>query len=114
MEVNDYDFGRIDVEGQTYTSDVIIYPDRVRDSWWRKEGHRLHIEDLDEVVEARPDVLVVGTGYYGNMVVPGETKDYLESNGIEIKACRTGDAVKEFNRLQRKYARIVAALHLTC
>ena len=32
----------------------------------------------------------------------------------EVRAARTGDAVEEFNQLQSKYARVAAALYLTC
>jgi hypothetical protein len=59
-------------------------------------------------------VLVVGTGYYGRMQVPGEMLDALRSEGIDVRVEQTNSAVAEFNRLQRESARIVAALHLTC
>lgn len=114
MRIEQYEFGRIDIAGKTYTSDVIIAPDEVRDGWWRKEGHSLHIDDLAEIVAAQPQVLVVGTGYYGRLHVPAKTREYLEARGIEVREARTGDAVQEFNRLQQDCARIVAALHLTC
>jgi len=29
MKIDSYSFGRIVIDGQVYTSDVIIYPDRV-------------------------------------------------------------------------------------
>ena len=61
-----------------------------------------------------PDMLVIGTGYYGWMLVPEETLKALRSKGIEVRISRTAEAVGEFNRLQQKYACIVAALHLTC
>ena len=59
--IDSYGFGEIVVDGQRYTSDVIIYPDRVDSSWWRKEGHRLSIEDLEDIVKAKPETLIVGT-----------------------------------------------------
>ena len=114
MQIDHYEFGRIDIEGQRYTSDVIILPAQVCDHWWRKEGHRLGIEDLNAVLEAKPELLVVGTGYYGNMKIPDDTRTYLVSEGIQLKAAPTSEAVEEFNRLQREMANIVAALHLTC
>ncbi len=65
--------------------------------------------------DARPDTLVVGTGYYGNMVVPEETLEYVRSQGIEIVAARTSEAVDTFNKFQSDPKRkVVAALHLTC
>jgi len=112
--ISDYEFGRIAIADQTYTSDVIIAPEQVIDSWWRKEGHNLQIEDLDDIVNAKPDMLVIGTGYYGRMQVPAKTKLYLEEQGIKVLQARTKDAVAEFNQLQKEHARIVAALHLTC
>jgi len=112
--INSYDFGRIIVDGQRYTSDVIVLPDRVKDSWWRREGHRLHIEDIERVIQKeKPDVLVVGTGYSGLMRVLPETEKYLKSNGIELIAQSTREACETFNRLV-KSKRVMAALHLTC
>ncbi|NIQ07644.1 MAG: hypothetical protein GWO20_18580, partial [Candidatus Korarchaeota archaeon] len=68
------------INGRRYTSDVIVFPDRVRDSWWRREGHRLHVEDIEGAVqEEKPEVLVVGTGYSGLMKVLPETENYLKS-----------------------------------
>ena len=114
MNIAGYRFGRIDVDGSTYTSDVIITPERVIDGWWRQQGHALAVADLDNVVAARPDVLVIGTGYFGRMSVPQETRRYLEAQGIHVRDARTGEAVQDFNQLQKESGRVVAALHLTC
>ena len=45
MKIDSYSFGRIVINGKTYTSDVIIFPDKVDASWWRKEGHLLQLAD---------------------------------------------------------------------
>ena len=114
MRILEYEFGKIAIENKTYTSDVIISPEQVIDSWRRKQGHNLDITDLDDIVKAKPDMLIIGTGYYGRMQVPDETRQYLEQQGIKVRQAKTGDAVAEFNALQKECARIVAALHLTC
>jgi len=111
--IDSYDFGRIVINGKRYNSDLIVFPDKVREGWWRKEGHRLHIEDLKDILEAKPEVLVVGTGYSGMMTIPPETRKHIESEGIELIAQRTAEACKTFNRLV-KFRKVVAALHLTC
>ena len=114
MNIDAYEFGRIDIGEKTFTSDVIVLSDEVLDSWWRKEGHRLQFEDLEAVVRAKPEMLIIGTGYFGRMAIPEETRKQLDALGIELVTEKTGKAVKEFNRLQQQYARVVAALHLTC
>ncbi|GMQ96359.1 MAG: Mth938-like domain-containing protein [Gammaproteobacteria bacterium] len=114
MEITDYQFGRIEIGGEPFNSDIIIFPDRVQDKWWRKEGHSLHTDDLTEIIEFAPDVLVLGTGYYNQMKIPDSTRRWLEDRGVKVVSDKTTEAVKKFNALQKQSARVVAALHLTC
>jgi hypothetical protein len=114
MIIGAYQFGRIDVDGHAYTSDVIITPERVVDTWWRQEGHKLAVADLADIVAAKPDIVVVGTGYLGRMAVSEEARRCLEAQGIRVRAARTGQAVQDFKQLQDQQTRVVAALHLTC
>jgi len=114
MNIEDYRFGRIVVDGRAYTSDVIVFPDRVRDGWWRNEGHELCPADLWEVVQEKPEVLVVGTGKSGLMRVLPKMEEYLEQQGIKLMVERTTEACQTFNRLCRSGGKVVAALHLTC
>lgn len=114
MQITGYEFGRIEIDGLPYTVDVIISLDGVRSPWWRKEGHSLHVEDFSAILPSEPSILVIGTGYYGRMQVPTETRAYLEKQGIELRISDTRKAVRAFNALQQDDARVVAALHLTC
>jgi hypothetical protein len=114
MEITGYRFGEIEIDGRTYSADVVITAERVVDKWWRKQSHNLAVADLAAIMEAKPEILVVGTGYYGRMAIPGTTRRYLQAQGVELLEARTSEAVQEFNRLQHESARIVAALHLTC
>jgi len=111
--IESYKFGQIVIDGKQYTSDVIIFSDRVKDSWWRKEGHRLSIEDIQDILKEKPDVLVVGTGYSGLMKILPETKERLKSEGIQLIAENTRKACETYNRLS-KSRKVIAALHLTC
>jgi len=95
MIIGAYQFGRIDVDGHAYTSDVIITPERVVDTWWRKEGHKLAVADLADIVAAKPDIVVVGTGYFGRMAVSEEAHRYLEAQGIRVRAARTSTTLSD-------------------
>jgi hypothetical protein len=109
-----YRFGRIEIDGRTYTSDVIILPTGVQANWWRDEGHVLKPEDLHDVVDASPDVLVIGQGAHGGMRVAKETLTHLREAGIEAVCAPTGQAVEMYNERRRGGERVAAALHLTC
>lgn len=111
--IESYSFGHIVIDGQSYTSDVILYPDCVEADWWRRQGHLLVPEDLAAVVAEEARTLIVGTGRSGLMRVPPETLEYLESRGFEVIVEKTGDAWQTYNQLSEQ-TEIIAALHLTC
>lgn len=111
--INSYQFGVIIVNGRRYTSDVIIYPDRVDDNWWRREGHSLSPQDLKEVVREKPEIVVIGSGNSGLMKVPPSTRRWIEGKEIRLKVESTQTACQIYNQLQKTH-KVVAALHLTC
>jgi hypothetical protein len=112
-QIKSYEFGRIEVDGNVYTADLIILPNRILDAWWREEGHVLHSADLEAVFGASPDVLIIGQGAYGRMRIANETEQAVENMGIEMIALPTHQAVERYNSLSVD-RRVAAALHLTC
>jgi len=114
MKIEAYSFGCMKIDGVEYRSDVIVFPDKVRSGWWRQEGHSLAMEDLEEVVEFGPEVLIVGTGASGIMDVPASTVDALRKKGIEVAAAHTGEAWHLFNEQVKQGKNVVGVFHLTC
>ncbi|MDO8057018.1 MAG: MTH938/NDUFAF3 family protein [Candidatus Hermodarchaeota archaeon] len=114
MRIDDYQFGSIIINGQTYTTDVIVFPDRVRPEWWRLEGHKLLIQDLKCVLQAKPKLLIVGTGYYGKVRIPSTTRKHLSEMDINLIAKDTSAACKLYNTYRTSKQQVIAALHLTC
>ncbi len=111
--IDSYHFGQIVISGKKYSSDVIIFPDRVRDNWWRKTGHELCLEDIAGVMTENPEVLVVGTGDSGLVKVLPEVEQVAQAQGIRLIAEGTEKACRTYNQLCQSQ-RVVAALHLTC
>jgi len=111
--IDSFEFGEIVIDGKSYTSDVIIYPERVKGDWWRKEGHELSTDDLEDVLDHKPDVIVVGTGNPGMMRILSETEKLIRSKRIELIVQPTKKACETYNRLSSNQ-RVIAVLHLTC
>jgi hypothetical protein len=111
--IDSYSFGKISIDGKTYRSDVIIFPDRVQDSWWRKEGHNLCLLDIQDIISFSPEVLIIGQGSPGYMQVPENVQTDILSRGIELFISETGGAVRKYNETFG-LRKTVAALHLTC
>jgi hypothetical protein len=97
--IEGYRFGHVVVDGEEQTRDVIVLPDRVLTYWWRADGHRLVLGDLDDVVEELPEHLVVDIGAYGQMRPDSEALNELRQRGIEVEALPTDEAVRRYGEL---------------
>lgn len=106
-------FGAIIVSGVRYTSDVIIYPDKIRPDWRRKESHSLEIEDVQDVIAYRPHIFIVGSGASGTLRIPEHTRRYCEQQDIQLKAYPTDEACRLFNKEMAQHRKVVGAFHLT-
>ena len=112
-KIDSYRFGRIVIDGQPHSKDVILMPDGVVPGWWRKEGHSLDPADLDAIQENKPRILVIGLGVFSRMQIPEVTRQWLEESGIELVALPSKDACKYYNQI-REQGDVAAAIHLTC
>jgi hypothetical protein len=113
LKIESFTFGSITIEGKNYTSDVVVYPDRVETSWVREEEHRPQIREFADIVKFEPEILIIGTGYAGVLSIPGQIRNYLTSKGIDVRVDKTKQAIEMFNDLHEK-EKVVAALHITC
>ncbi len=111
--IDSYQFGLIVVSGKKYTSDVIVFPDKVKGEWWRKSGHQLCLEDIAEVMTEKPEVLVVGTGASGLMRVLPEVQQAVQAQSIKLIVEASDRACHTYNHICHSQ-RAIAALHITC
>ena len=113
--IEDYNPGHVVVDGVELDRDVIVLPGRVLPNWWRRDGHSLVLEDLEEVLDELPQHLIVGCGYAGRLEPSPAVIEALAERGVEVEALRTDQAVARFGELEaHNPAAVAAALHLTC
>ncbi len=110
--IDAYQFGRIVVDGQQETRDLIVLPNRVVRNWWRQDGHSLVLNDLQDVLEELPDQLLIGTGAHGQLNPDPATLERLQAQGINVETLPTAAAVRRYGELDP--AHTAAVLHLTC
>jgi hypothetical protein len=110
--ITGYSFGRVEVDGREHTRDLIVLPGRVFADWWRRDGHSLVIEDLEEVLDDLPERLIVGCGAHGRLQPDPSVVEALRRRGVKMEALPTGEAVQRYGELDP--VRTAAALHLTC
>ena len=114
MKIDSFSFGTMVIDHKQYTSDLIIFPDgRVQDGWWRARGHVLSKRDIADLVELKPNIIIVGTGVNGRMKPDASLGEYLEEQGIEFLVGDNDVAAKWYNELKDS-GKVGACFHLSC
>ena len=114
MMIENYAFGHIVINGIRYTSDIKIVQGKVLSNWRRKGGHQVVVEDIMDILNSGPDILVFGKGKTGLMKSSGSLREFLNSKNIELIEEKTTEAVQTFNRLFEEGRNISAGFHLSC
>ncbi|MEA2085195.1 MAG: Mth938-like domain-containing protein [Thermodesulfobacteriota bacterium] len=112
--IDNYSFGKIVIDGQVYTNDLKIIGGRVSSGWWRKSGHSVSVDDVTDILAAKPGVLILGKGNPGLMKSEAALRKALKANGIELIEQNTSKAVRTFNRMMEEGKDVAAGFHLTC
>ncbi len=122
--IEDYHFGSITIDGETYNYDLEIRSlpkERLGESagrrlevlpWQRKESHRIKLEDVRRALEKNPKFIVIGTGESGMAQLTEEARKEIRDKGIELVIDITAEAIKVFNKLEEE--KIIGLFHLTC
>ena len=112
--ITNFSFGRIVVEGQTCNSDIKIVRGRLITDWWRRSGHSVEIEDVQDILASDSKVLVIGRGQPGYMRVSKSLRRHLEENNIQLIEEPTSEAFRIFNRCYSEGKKVAGAFHVSC
>ena len=112
--ITEFSFGKIVCGGKTYSNDIKIISGQVVADWWRKSGHRVDIEDISDILDAKPEILVIGRGSPGLMKSTTSLRAYLTANNIELFEKKSTEAIRVFNKFYRETKRVAAGIHVGC
>ena len=112
--ITEFSFGKIVCGGKTYSNDIKIINGQVVADWWRKSGHRVDVEDIADILEAKPDILVIGKGSPGLMKSTASLRAYLTANDIALFEKKSAQAIRVFNQLHQGAKRVAAGIHVGC
>lgn len=118
--IDEFDFGRIKIDGTLYRIDVEVYSTGRVLKWIRKKGHVFLPEDVARALSEDPGAIVLGTGVYGGARVPQRTREKIRKRGLRLVIDKTEEAVRSFNAILKKNQeagveeKVVGLFHLTC
>jgi uncharacterized protein len=108
-QIRSYQPGTITVNDKTLSSSIIITPTRLIENWAPQTTDELTTASLSVIAEARPDILLIGTG--ATMVLlSAEIYGPLINLGIGVEFMDTSAACRTYNALSAENRNVAAAL----
>lgn len=112
-------FGGVSIDNTTH-HDVLVVGEKVidRDSfmpgWFDDHPHHAVYEhELDKLFEENPQIIIIGSGQNGVLIVPEDVKYMIKKQKIKLIVLETPEAIDEYNKLS-KTKRVNALIHTTC
>lgn len=116
MRIDQFSFGSIRIDGETYEQDIVIDRGQVRirkkKPSKRFRGAFGHTPlSIEEKIPWKCTRLVIGTGAEGSLPVMPAVLEEAQRRGVEVEAVRTEKAIE---LLRKAGPDTNAVLHITC
>lgn len=115
--ITSHSWGVLEVGSATY-KDAKLWPGGAREWDWTETGtsHRpgTSVADVDEVMAAGAEVVILSTGREGRLGVQDATIHHLRGGGVEVEVLSTGDAIDRYNELASRGEAVAGLIHSTC
>jgi len=111
VEINEVTFGEVKIDGKIYYSDMIV--------WWtgerefRIKSDILHEDEFRKFLEKEPEILIVGTGIIGHLLVPTNVKELAQRKNVELYVESSERAMDLFNAFIADRKHVVVLMHTT-
>ena len=119
MSFQSYEFGKIVFNNIEYKKDIYVTTSssvKQRSDYCYKTfgtGHILSRIELEQNIDSKTKLLIVGLGANCSMKIQPGALDWLKEKNIEVIAEDTNTAIQTFNKLQYKQ-KTFGIFHLTC
>ena len=117
--IESFSFGSIVIGSKTYGRDILILPDgtikrRRASTRFGIGSHVIKKGEINELVKANPEVVVVGTGTNAWAQLASDAELCVKEAKIELIALPSEKAAEKFNQLTDEGKKVAALIHITC
>ncbi len=107
--IDAYEKGAITVNGERYTSSIIITPERLIPGWPPRRHADLASQHIEQIAVLEPEIIILGTGRILAFPPPG-IFTAIEALNIGYEVMDTGAACRCYNLLAGEGRRVAAGL----
>jgi hypothetical protein len=111
-------FGAITIDGHTYRHDILIRLDGEVTKRKKKlskqvygTSHTISLEEAHHIHEGGAEMLVIGTGQYGLVVLSDEAQQFFDAQDLKVVMEPTPKAIELWNDTE---GNLIGLFHITC
>ncbi len=116
--IESFRFSSIVIGGKTYGRDVLILPDGAvkqrRGGFWKFGSHTIRKGEIEELVKAKPEIVVVGIGTDAKARLEPDAQLLAKESTLELFVLPSREAIKRLNQIIDEGRRAAALIHITC
>lgn len=109
--IRSYDDTSISINSQTYNKSLVVSGDSLIEDWNIKQVNELNPENLSQLLELQPEVILIGTGTNIEFPHPA-TYSSIINQGIGIEFMDSRAACRTYNILISENRKVVAGIIL--
>jgi hypothetical protein len=118
VKIDELTFGSIVIEGKKYRRDVLILADgtvkKRRGGFLMYGSHKIKRQELEELSQGQPEIIIVGTGTNGAAHIALEAESWAKGKNLSLLVQPSYDAVAKLNELAEQKKKVAALIHITC
>ncbi len=107
--ITGYDSGWVEVNAVRHTQSLIVLPNRLIENWVAGDFDSLGELDFVQLLELKPEVILLGTGTRHRFIHPRITRNLTDA-AISIECMDTAAACRTYNILMAEDRHVAAAL----
>jgi hypothetical protein len=117
-KIDELIFGSIIVEGKKYRRDILLFADgtvkKRRGGFLMFGSHKIKKQELEELSQGQPEIIIVGTGTNGAAHIAPEAESWAKGKNLSLLVQPSYDAVARVNELAEQKKKVAALIHITC
>jgi hypothetical protein len=118
LKIDNTEFGSITIDGDVIEHDVVINLSGKIEKRKKKlskkvygTSHIISIEEAKHIYEKGAELLIIGSGQYGNVHLSDEASEYFKKKQIQVDLSPTPEAIKKWNAA---IGSVIGLFHVTC
>jgi len=119
VRIDGTQFGEVTIDKKKYHQ-VLIVGDRIEERDYKKlkelfdTAHKIGDWEIEALLSNNPEIIIIGTGQNGAMVVDDESAKKLKAKSSELIVAKTPEAIEIYNDRIKKGKKVNALIHTTC